>query len=274
LRALRARHPPLGSYRSLYRIRDVGINYNRASVARRVLYAAPIPDDPRDLPRYRGRNFARYTGITVGGWLRHNAPELLAPAETLSLDFATYRAEKIVFRQTADRLIATLDRGGAVMGRSVIAITREADVSLLALLACLNSRLLSTLYGSLAEEEGRILPQVKVSRVAALPVPDVCALPLSDALRGEARDALADSVHCGTSAVLERAREDAPFAWACLHELAARCLAVGGADRRLDALIDAIVDRLYGVSPGGEAAELVVEKMPVTSHSGAARHVL
>ena len=147
------KHPSLGQLAHLYRVRDVGINYSRASVARRVLYAGSAPEDARDLARFRGRDFARYSGTRPGGWLRHNARELLQPGETLSMDPSTYRLpEKIVFRQTADRIVATLDRSRMAMGRSVIAITRDADVSLRALLACLNSRLLTVLYRTLAGE--------------------------------------------------------------------------------------------------------------------------
>src|SRR5207302_1294887 len=92
--------------------------------------------------------------------------------ETLSMNESVYTLrEKIVFRQTADRVVATLDRLGAAMGRSVIAVTADEGISLTSLLVCLNSRLISVVYRALAGEEGRILPQVKVGKVLLLPVP-------------------------------------------------------------------------------------------------------
>src|SRR5205085_12432404 len=105
---------------------------------------------------------------------RWDATALLEPGDQLSLSGEIYRLpEKIVFRQTGDRVVATLDRSRMVMGRSVMAVTREGDVSLPALLACLNSRLITGLYRTLSGEEGRVLAQVKVGMVRALPIPQV-----------------------------------------------------------------------------------------------------
>jgi hypothetical protein len=249
LRRLQDRHPTLRDMEGLYRVRDTGINYNRASVATRILYSGPEPEDPRDVPRYRGRDFGRYTAVRPGGWLRHDAASLLDPGEALSLDWATYRLpEKIVFRQTADRIVATLDRGRMAMGRSVIALTARGNVSLSALLACLNSGLLTALYRALSGEEGRLLPQVKVGTVLALPVPGICSSPLSGGLLGEAQAYLSCREPDHTLALLARTGEDPAFGWACLGGLAVKMLDRQGRDSGVDALIDQIVCRLYGLS--------------------------
>lgn len=252
LRELQERHPLLGDLTHLYRARDSGINYNRAAIARRVLYTGETPDDPRDIARYRGRNFNRYTTIASGGWLRHDAVARLQPGETLSLDWATYRLpEKIVIRQTADRIIATLDSGGMAMGRSVIAITRRRDASLQALLACLNSRLFTVLYRALAGEEGRIFPQVKVGRLLALPLPAVCSMALTADLLAKARAAIESKA----DRLVQQAREDPPLAWACLHLLAVRLLSTEGDDEAAEALTDSLVYGLYGLDQ--QAIDLV-----------------
>jgi hypothetical protein len=213
---LRRRHPTLGQLRHVYRVRDVGINYNRATVARRVLYDGPHPEDPRDLGRFRGRGFGRYTAITPDGWLRHDALHRLLPEERFSLGWSTCALpEKIVVRQTSDRIVATLDRTGLAMGRSVIAITAEADVSLPALLACLNSRLVTVLYRALSGEEGRLLPQVKVARLLALPIPST---------------------------------DDRRVHWDELRTLAESMLAADGRDDQLDQAIDRLVCETYGLT--------------------------
>ena len=67
------KHPPIGRLDGLYRVRDAGINYNRASIGRRILYEAELPDHAADGPRYRGRNFTRYGSVHRGGWIRHDA---------------------------------------------------------------------------------------------------------------------------------------------------------------------------------------------------------
>lgn len=258
LHRLQKQHPTLGQLAHLFRIRDTGINYNRASVARRVLYRGKEPEDPRDVKRFRGRSFHRYTGINQDGWLRCDAQRLLEPGETLALDWATYRRpEKIVFRQTADRIVATLDRTGMAMGRSVIAITPEGEGSLRALLAYLNSRLLTLLYRALAGEEGRVLPQVKVGRMAALPIPAVCSSPLPEDVCADAELTIAEALHGEEQALIARTERDPLFAWACLDRLTGLLLQANGQDAALDRLVDQVVHRLYGIQEDIAASEFL-----------------
>lgn len=217
-------HPRLAELGSIYRVRDAGINYSRAAIARRILYEGELPEHPRDLPRYRGRNFARYGAVARGGWLRHDARLRLQPGERLYLDHETYRLPaKIVFRQTADRITATLDRTCMALGRSVIAVTAEDDAALLPLLACLNSSLATRLYRALAGEEGRVLPQVKVKTLCLLPLPNACL----------------DGTRNAT--------------WVALGEMARRRLTHPRDDAILDGEIDRAVCALFGLSVGETA---------------------
>jgi hypothetical protein len=112
-----------------------------------------------------------------------------------------------------------------VMGRSAIAIMAFETVSLPALLACLNSRLLTALYRMLADEQGRVLPQVKVARMRALPIPTVA----------------------GVSFTTASASQTGRW-WHHLHTLALRQLSLGHADPGVDTEIDEVVERLYGVT--------------------------
>jgi hypothetical protein len=222
LRKLQAGYPSLGDVQPLLRVRDVGLNYNRASVARRSLYEAPEQEHPLDLPRFRGRDFSRYGPVRRGGWLRHDAAARLLPGESLTYCRATSALPaKIVLRQTADRLTATLDRTRMVMGRSVIAVVAEEDGPLLPVLALLNSAPVTALYRALAGEEGRILPQVKVARLYALPLP-----PLADTR------------------------------WKRLGILAGRLLDRGGEDPAAEDEVDTLVTRMYGLT-AAEAGALL-----------------
>lgn len=246
LSRLRAAHPSLGDLHASFRVRDVGINYNRAAVARRVLYGG-AQQDPRDVQRYRGRSFARYTSIAPDGWLRHDARTLLQDGEALSAGWSTYRlTEKIVFRQTADRPVATLDRSRMVMGRSVIALTAEGDVSLRAVLACLNSRLVAALYRALSGEEGRILPQVKVRTILRLPLPAVSSSPIPPDLLLAVENRLANDA----DGLVRDAARDCAVAWAALDRLAEHLLQSEGRNVHLERLVDRIVEELYGVTEG------------------------
>jgi predicted RNA methylase len=209
-------HPTLGSLNHIVRVHDTGINYRTADVARKVLYRAEAPADPRDLPRFRGRDFHRYTGIRRDGWIRFEGHDSSPSRDRLTFDRTLpLLPEKIVVRQTADRVIATVDRTGMVMGRSVIAVTVTRPEILLPLLACLNSRLLLALYQALSGEAGRILPQVKVARLHALPVP--------------------------------RALVEDGEKWKCLARLATDMLTAEGRDPSLDRRLDREVSTLYEV---------------------------
>jgi hypothetical protein len=225
-------HPRLGELSHLYRLRDAGINYNRATIARRILYERDTAEHPQDVPRYRGRNFSRYGVVQQGGWLRHDAHLRLEPGEQLYLSHETYRRpEKVVFRQTADRITATLDRTCMAMGRSVISVVAEADAPLLPLLACLNSELFTCLYRALAEEEGRVLPQVKVKTMSLLPLPRAC-------LDGPGNPA-----------------------WIRLGEMARTRLERQDDGATLDREIDHTVCALFGIS-AGEGAEIKTRMSP------------
>ena len=81
------------------------------------------------------------------------------------------RAPKMLFRQTADRPVATLDRKGVWFGRSVIALTAAKESDLLRLTAVFNSRAFGALYRAVAPESGRPFAQVKVNKLKLLPVP-------------------------------------------------------------------------------------------------------
>jgi hypothetical protein len=179
--------------------------------------------------------------------LRHNARALLYAGETLSLGWPTYRLEeKIVLRQTADRPIATLDRSRMAMGRSVIAIAACGGGSLRGMLACLNSRLMTTLYRALSGEEGRILPQVKVGTILRLPLPAVSASPLPPGILASVEEGLAEDV----PGLLSATTRSPMLAWAALDRLAERMLQTGGQDPGHDGLIDIIMENLYGVTEG------------------------
>jgi hypothetical protein len=143
------------------------------------------------------------------------------------------------------------------MGRSVIAVMAEPGISLPALLACLNSSLLAEVYRSLAAEEGRVLPQVKVGRLHMLPVPAVASRPVSAAVHREAAP-------ISQSAVLpiDDLRLHPSLSWAVLHHLALHLLDAGGLDAELDARIETVVGILYDVDAQGSL------KAPLASKSG------
>ncbi|NJP06162.1 MAG: SAM-dependent DNA methyltransferase [Chloroflexaceae bacterium] len=103
LLALCAQYPAMGQLAHQFRIRDVGINYNRSRVAQAVFYTGP-QQHPRDHPRLIGRDFHRYTPPHPAGWLRHNYADLLAPGETIAVSRQTFeRPAKLIFARPPTR---------------------------------------------------------------------------------------------------------------------------------------------------------------------------
>lgn len=164
-------------------LHDVGINYPTAETGRTILYRGPR-EDPRDMPVTRGRDFVAFGPIGRSLWLRHDWRARLAAKRQAGVREHVYRlAPKLLFRQTGERPIATIDREGVWFGRSVIAVTaRDAEkpsharqsegcFTLLWLCAVLNSRPFAALYCAVAPETGRAFAQVKVSKLKLLPVP-------------------------------------------------------------------------------------------------------
>jgi len=84
------------------------------------------------------------------------------------------RPVKLLTRQTADRLVATVD-ADRFYCRNSIHVTyplpeREGEVSVEALMMLLNSRLMNYYYRMTTQEIGRAFPQVHVSSLRTLPV--------------------------------------------------------------------------------------------------------
>ncbi len=83
---------------------------------------------------------------------------------------ALFAAPKIVLRQTASSLIAAVDDVGYFCLNSVIVVRPRAGVSLVALVALLNSKLLRWVYGMVTQEQARAFAEVKPVNLRKLPI--------------------------------------------------------------------------------------------------------
>ena len=85
--------------------------------------------------------------------------------------------ERIVWRQTADKVIAAYDTSGYYFKKSIhCGILRKEfcdNIHYFYLLALLNSKYLNYLYVKLSNEKGRIFAQVKLNKIRQLPIPNV-----------------------------------------------------------------------------------------------------
>ena len=81
---------------------------------------------------------------------------------------------KIVFRQTADSIICAVDRVGyySIDSTNIAQVKSEQKVNVGAFSAILNSEIVNFYYRQISQEGGRVLAQVKPTRIRSLPIPE------------------------------------------------------------------------------------------------------
>ena len=130
-----------------------------------------------------GRNFHRYLPITwKGKWFLWDKPAIKLrqkefPTSIAVLgDDARFRVDaKIVTRQTADGIIATLDEDQCFSTNSVHTTRLRPGVSvdLKFVLGVLNSNLIRFFFQNQFKEKENAFPQVKVNKLRKIPIPTV-----------------------------------------------------------------------------------------------------
>lgn len=163
--------------------KDAGINYQRvgtgmqdkgkSDLANRLFYEGDRKNKD-DKMYWKGSDIDRYSIETeTSRFCRPNYKKYIRENEVVRLNESVFNTTpKILFRQTADRLIATIDYNGVWFGRSIIAILKTSDSAykLEYLLCLLNSKYFEFLYNNLVQEAGRVFAQVKLAKVKQLPV--------------------------------------------------------------------------------------------------------
>ena len=85
-------------------------------------------DTKETSPISRGRDIDRFRLVFSNRWLKHNYNQLLNPdLDTFRFSPEFLEREKIVYRQTADRLIATIDDSGLLVDKTlhVVVVKQE-----------------------------------------------------------------------------------------------------------------------------------------------------
>jgi len=132
----------------------------------------------------RGSDFSEYSQLEDSGtYLRYDeriayVQEFFVSGTNWSVQLREKeifdRDQKVVTRQTAPTLIATLDEERRFPINNVHSHypkTENSRHSCLLLLAIINSRLLRFAYQTLTEETGKVFPQVHLSKIRNLPFP-------------------------------------------------------------------------------------------------------
>src|SRR4030043_1938328 len=133
-------------------------------------FDADYKKDDMYKPYLRGEDFQKYDlnpqesrWISYGEWLAELRPS--APF---------FVPKKIIIRQTADTLIATIDDKQYLNLNNVHnLVLKEKGYSLKFMLSLINSRFLSFIHRVLVPEFGRVFAEVKIVNLEKLPIPRI-----------------------------------------------------------------------------------------------------
>jgi type I restriction-modification system DNA methylase subunit/predicted type IV restriction endonuclease len=233
-----------------FECKDAGINYQRVKVgmqekgksdlAERLLYEGKR-QKTCDRMYWKGSDIDRYwIAETTERFCRPNYREFLKPNEVVHLNEWVYKTiPKILVRQTADHIIATIDCRGVWFGRSIIAIvpSRPSEYKPEYLLGIFNSKYFEWLYHDLVQEKGRVFAQVKLSKMKQLPIRPINFSDLSDKARHDKMVSLVERM-LDLHKRLAAATTD--------HERTLLERQIAATDREIDQL----VYKLYGLTDG------------------------
>ena len=147
-----------------------GIPKQTDEVVKNKIYTSNYRVDDSFIQCVNGRDFYRYTFLmepemylSYGLWLAE--PRNSAPF---------FDDEKIILRQTADCLIATLDTQKRINLNNVYNVgLLNNNYSLKYILAILNSKLMEYLYRNIVQENGRVFPEVKKAVLGKIPIKNI-----------------------------------------------------------------------------------------------------
>lgn len=164
-------------------VKDVGFNYwtkgrgkkrGGNSIGKRVLYKGKKIHQ-NDIPFLKGRDITKYYNDKPQNYLKHDYKDYLdekIDTFRFSEDFLK-RNPKVIYRQTSNKIIATLDSNSYYLDKTVHLIVPKDESSpydLKYILALLNSKLFNYLYEFISQEKaGRTFAQVKATYIKQLP---------------------------------------------------------------------------------------------------------
>jgi hypothetical protein len=172
---------PLGEVLDM---KDAGINYQRVNVGlgekgksdlgQRLLYEGSR-ESARDVEYWKGEDISKfYISPATCRFVRTNTTSSLRENERVVLNREYFsRVPKLIWRQTASCLIATVDEKGIWFGRSIQGATVKPiyrHLDFYYLVGVLNSAYLRYVYNRRVQEQGRVFPQVKFENIKPLPL--------------------------------------------------------------------------------------------------------
>jgi len=162
--------------------KDCGIKHQRVGVgmeqkgksdlAARLYYEGPqqSPGDHRYLIGSDLNSSGWFMDFSEERYFRGNFKDILRKNEIVYFNEHVFNlAQKILWRQTSDRLRATIIGPYWFANTLQAGILRDQNYDLCYVLGLLNSKFLNFIYIESVKESGRVFPQVKLAKVRALP---------------------------------------------------------------------------------------------------------
>jgi len=132
-------------------------------------------------PILKGRDINRYTTTFNNNFVYYSPSDLWSNTDEKMFQVPN----KIISRQTSDKLVATLDTKQYFSLDSTHVIHPNNQINIKYLLGIYNSRLINYLYQSRVQEEGRVFAQVKTVNIKPLPIKLMDRDNKSETLKGE-----------------------------------------------------------------------------------------
>jgi len=160
--------------------KDKGINYQRVNVGlsqkgksdlSKRLFDVDANDKNRKM-YWKGTDINEYQiSEKTDRYVNMNIPLRANERVIINSDYFD-KVPKIVWRQTASKLISSVDTKGIYFGRSIqscVVKSKYEDLSPYYIVAILNSKVLEHQYNLLVAEKGRTFPQIKWANIKYLP---------------------------------------------------------------------------------------------------------
>lgn len=169
----------------VFDIRDAGIQYHRSNIGLKNkggndLYERLFNENGNYFhnshPVWYGKLINRYyMSQSTDEFFNLDYKTILKSNEQVSFNKEAFsRKEKIIWRQTAPCIIATIDNNYIWFRNTIqcawIREEYENQISLLAALAIFNSQYIRFQYNKIVQESGRVFPQVKLTHLKKLPI--------------------------------------------------------------------------------------------------------
>ena len=158
----------IGSDERMTELSKIAKFYNGIKTGNNKRFLTSKKSSPLHVPVIRGRDFDRYSTVKTSIFV-YFAPKMLwSNTNTNKLGVKN----KIIIRQTGDKLSATLEENG-VYCMDTVHMIYESNYNKKFLLGLINSKLFNYIHRCIVPESGKTFAEVKISNLKRIPIPTI-----------------------------------------------------------------------------------------------------